>query len=238
MKHPKTAAAVTMLLVAGVSLTSASADAGTAGGVDPAHFAHPRANPWFPLRPGTVSVYRGTEDRARFRERLVVSHRTRTILGVRATEVHDVLRRADGTLAEKTRDWYAGDDRGNVWYFGEATATYDRHGHLDSREGSWLTGVNGARAGLIMPANPGPTDAYRQEFLRGHAEDQAWNVQSDARVRVPYGSVSHALRSFEWTRLEPGGVSVKFYGRGLGIVSERDVAGGTERFELVSVSHR
>ena len=44
-------------------------------------------------------------------------------------------------------------------------------------------------------------------------------------------------RSFEWTRLEPDVLSMKFYGRGLGIVSERDVAGGTEIFRLVSVTH-
>ena len=40
----------------------------------------------------------------------------------------DMLRRLDGSVAEKTHDWYAADNDGNVWYFGEATATYDRHG--------------------------------------------------------------------------------------------------------------
>jgi hypothetical protein len=30
---------------------------------------------------------------------------------------------------------------------------------------------------------------------------------------------------------------MKFYARGLGIVLERDVAGGTELFRLVSVTH-
>ena len=45
------------------------------------------------------------------------------------------------------------------------------------------------------------------------------------------------MRSFEWTRLEPGVLSLKFYARGLGIVLERDVAGGSEIFRLVSVTH-
>ena len=118
------------------------------------------------------------------------------------------------------------------------TATYDRHGNVNSREGSWRAGVHGATAGLIMPANPHPTDAYRQEFLRGHAEDQACIVQRGGSVKVPYGSVHHVVRSFEWTRLEPCVMSQKLYGPGLGIVRERDVAGGSERFDLVSVSHR
>jgi hypothetical protein len=203
----------------------------------PASFSHPHGNPYFPLRPGMVLHYRGSEGSAHFRERVATTHRTRRILGVRTRVVHDVLRRANGTLAEQTRDWYAADNHGNVWYFGEATATYDRHGHVNSREGSWQAGVHGARAGRIMPAHPGPTDAYRQEFLRGHAEDQAWIVQDTADVRVPYGRVHHALRSFEWTRLEPKVMSLKFYGRGLGIVTEHDVAGGNENFQLVSVTH-
>jgi hypothetical protein len=201
-------------------------------------FDHPRSNPYFPLRPGTVSRYRGTEDGEHFKELVTVTDRTRTIQGVATTAVRDVLRRADGTLAERTTDWYAADNDGNVWYFGERTATYDEHGHLESREGSWLAGVDGAVAGTIMPADPKPTDAYRQEYRRRHAEDQAWIVQRNARVRVPYGRLRHVVRSFEWTRLEPRVLSQKFYAPGLGIVQERDVAGGNERFVLVSVRHR
>ncbi len=203
----------------------------------PAAFDHPQSNPYFPLRAGTVSRYRGSEDGERFRETVTVTHRTRMILGVRTTVVRDVLRRADGTLAERTRDWYAADDDGNVWYFGEKTATYDEHGHVESREGSWQAGVDGAVAGMIMPADPRPTDAYRQEFRRGHAEDQAWIVQRNAKVRVPKGTLRHVVRSFEWTRLEPHVISAKFYAPGLGIVKEHDVAGGNETFVLVSVHH-
>jgi len=201
------------------------------------HFNHPEQNPYFPLRPGTVSRYRGSEDGERFRETVTITYRKKTILGVRTTVVRDVLRRVDGTLAEKTRDWYAADDDGNVWYYGENTATYDERGHLESREGSWQAGVGGAVPGTIMPADPRPTDAYRQEFFRGHAEDQAWIVQRHATVRVPYGRLHDVVRSFEWTRLEPRVMSAKFYGPGLGIVRERDIAGGNESFALVSVRH-
>jgi hypothetical protein len=203
-----------------------------------AAFDHPTQNPYYPLVAGTVSRYRGTSDGERFEETVVVTHRHRTVEGVRTTVVRDVLRRLDGTVAERTHDWYAPDQHGNVWYFGEATATYDASGALESREGSWLAGEHGAEAGLIMPAHPRVSDAYRQEFRAGHAEDQAWIVQRGLTVRLPYGTVGHVIRSFEWTRLEPGVLSAKFYGRGLGIVRERDLAGGDEAFTLVSVSHR
>ena len=200
-----------------------------------AGFDHSVENPYFPLRPGTVSRYRGTEDGERFRERVTITPYTKVILGVRTTVVRDVLRRADGRLAEKTLDWYADDDQGNVWYFGEDTATYDRRGHVESREGSWQAGVRGATAGMIMPADPGPTDAYRQEYFRSHAEDQAWIVQRGGRTTVPYGRLRHVVRSFEWSRLEPRVMSAKLYAPGLGIVKEWDLSGGTERFVLVSV---
>ena len=233
--------------VAAVGLAALAAGAGMMGstmgsGVAQAErsfresFNHPRANPYFPLSPGLVLRYRGTDGPAKFRERVAITRRTRTIEGVTAIVVHDVLRRADGTVAEATQDWYADDDNGNVWYLGEATATYDRHGHVKSRDGSWQAGVKGATAGMIMPSSPQPTDAYRQEYWRGHAEDQAWIVQSDATVTVPTGTYSHVVRSYEWSRLEEANVSVKFYARGLGIIAEHDVSGGTENFKLVGVT--
>ena len=213
-----------------------SADTRAAG---PAvRFDKPQQNPYFPLRPGTVTRLRGSDEGKQLRETVRVTHRTKQIQGVTSRVVRDVVRRSDGSISEKTDDWYAADNNGNVWYFGERTATYDRHGHVESREGSWKAGVDGAIRGLIMPANPRPTDAFRQEFYKGHAEDQAWIVQSNTRIKVPYGTFDHVVRSLEWSRLERGVVAVKLYAPGLGIVRERDLSGGDELFELVSVKHR
>ena len=205
-------------------------------GIDPAKFNAPVQNAYFPLKPGTVFVYRGTEGRDRLIEHLRITGRHRMIEGVATVVVRDILH-ANGRLAEKTTDWYAYDNTGNTWYFGERTATYEADGTIQSREGTWRAGVNGGVAGIIMPANPHPTEAYRQEFLKGHAEDQAWIVAIHGTLRTPYGKVDQVVRSYEWTRLEPNVVSVKFYAPGLGIVSERDVAGGTEDLMLVDVRH-
>ena len=242
MKPNSIAALCVSAALAGGAVTASFPAAGAghsqaSKGLDPASFANPVANPYYPLEPGTVTRYRGTDEGQRLHEKVSVTHRTKRIEGVRTRVVLDVLRRADGSLAEKTHDWYADDRDGNVWYFGERTATYDRHGHVQSREGSWEAGVDGARAGLIMPADPHPTDAYRQEFYRGHAEDQAWVVQSRSTVRTPMRRFRHVVRTFEWSRLEPEVVSVKLYARGVGIVREKDLAGGTETFDVVSVRH-
>ena len=234
-----TAVAAAVLLTGLTGLagqTRATPAAVTAAAPNPSHFLHPQANPYFPITPGLVLRYRGTDDGEHLHEKVVVTHRTKTILGVKTRVVRDVLRRADGSVAEATDDWYADDDAGNVWYFGEDTATYRPNGTVESREGSWQAGVHGAVAGTIMPASPRATDAYRQEFWRGHAEDQAWIVQSNTHATVRGHVYRRVVRSYEWTRLEKGVVSLKLYAPGIGIVRERDVAGGTELFDLVSLT--
>jgi hypothetical protein len=230
------AAALTAVVTAAAVLASMPSEASTRAPRPAVAFDHPVANPYFPIEPGTVSVLKGSDEGQTLTDRVTVTHSTRVIQGVTTTVVRDVLRRRDGTVAEKTHDWYADDNDGNVWYFGERTATYDRHGHVTSREGSWEDGVDGATRGIIMPANPRVTDAYRQELYPGHAEDQAWIVQTRARTTVPYGHLGHLVRSFEWTRLEKDVISEKLYGRGLGTVRERDLSGGNETFRLVSVT--
>jgi hypothetical protein len=241
MNKAKMAALGCAVALSAGALTASTATGGVAapGGSGPgaARFDNPKQNPYFPLKPGTVARYRGSDEGQQFREKVTVTHKLKTIQGVRTTVIHDVLRRADGSLAEKTRDWYAADNKGNVWYFGEKTATYDEHGNVDSREGSWQAGKHGAVAGLIMPADPKPTNAYRQEFYKGHAEDQAWIVQRHSTVTVQYGTFHNVVRSFEWTRLEKGVLSLKLYARGLGIIREKDLSGGSEVFDLVSVTH-
>ena len=180
-------------------------------------------NPWFPLKPGSVWRYRGVKDGKRTRDVVRVSGRTKKIRGVRVTAVSDRLYLA-GRLEERTTDWYAQDTRGNVWYFGEATAELDRHGRVKTREGSWQAGVNGAKAGIFMPANPRPGQTGRQEFLRGHAEDHFKVLR---RTR-------NALLTKEWTPLEPGVIDHKRYRYGVGTVLELTVKGGDERNVLVS----
>jgi hypothetical protein len=242
----RTNAMVAIVAMVGIGLIAAYGPGAPAGAaphpgvaqaaVDPADFTTPVQNPYFPLERGTVSILRGSEDGKRLINRTTITPWSKMIQGVSTTVVNDVLYEG-GALREKTTDWYAPDNSGNVWYFGEATAVYNNKGQVVNTEGSWEAGVNGAIAGIIMTANPGPTDAYRQEFLKGHAEDQGWIVARHQVAHVPYGKVDQVVRSYEWTRLEPGVVSLKLYGPGLGIIREKDVAGGTELLELIKVEH-
>ncbi len=99
---------------------------------------------------------------------------------------------------------------------------------MTSTEGSWLAGVNGARAGIFMPAHPRLGQTGLQEYLKGHAEDH---------FRVIGLLGPNALLTEEWTPLEPGVLDHKLYVRGVGTVLERTVKGGDELNELVSIRH-
>ena len=116
----------------------------------------------------------------------------------------------------------------------EATKELDRHGHIVSTEGSFKAGVDGARAGLYIPGHPKVGDTARQEFYVGQAEDHFKVLDLKAHVSVPFVSTNKALRTKEWTPLEPNVVDNKYYVRGVGTVREIAVKGPVERLELVS----
>jgi hypothetical protein len=190
-------------------------------------------NPWYPLKPGTVYRYKGVRDGKPSREVLKVTHRTTTINGARCRVLSDRLY-LNGNLAERTTDWYTQDARGNVWYYGEATAELDAHGKVTSTEGSWQAGVDGAKPGIFMPAHPKAGQSFRQEYYKGHAEDRFRVLRLNAGVKVPYITSKRALLTEETTALEPGVIDHKYYVRGVGTVKEQTVKGGDERAVLVT----
>ena len=192
-------------------------------------------NPYLPLAPGSRWVYRETDpDGAEQRVEVTVTDRTKRILGIDATVVHDVVSE-DGRLVEDTYDWYAQDADGNVWYLGEDTKEYE-DGKVVSTKGSWEAGVDGAQAGIVMPAGPEVGATYRQEYYAGQAEDAAKILSLDERVEVPAGSFKGVLLTKDFTPLEPDVLEHKFYARGVGAVLAIGLSGGGGREELVRYS--
>jgi hypothetical protein len=212
-----------------VALTMPAAPAPAASGFTPRI-----ANPYFPAEPGMRWVYRGTEDGGKLRNVVRVADKVEIVDGVPCAVIVDKVF-IDGRLRESTHDWYTQDAGGTVWYYGEATKTFDAHGHVDSTEGSWRAGVQGARPGIYMPAKPKVGDAFEQEHFPGHAEDHFKILTKRATVRVPYGTFRHrALKTKEWTPLEPGVRDGKWYVRGIGQVREASLRGGHDLAELVT----
>jgi len=202
--------------------------------LDPANFVSVIDNPYFPLPVGRTLVYEGVKDGQSQVDTVIVTNQTRVIEGITARMVSDVSTH-DGTLLEKTFDFYAQDKQGNVWYLGEDTTAFLANGKTDT-SGSWMAGVNDAEPGLIMEANPQIPDAYRQEFLAGQAEDTAWVVERGGTVTVPYGKLRNTLKTLEATRIEPGSYDLKVYAPGIGIVLEQSLSGPPEVASLVSVT--
>jgi hypothetical protein len=202
--------------------------------IDPANFVATIDNPYWPLKPGTAFHYEGVRGTTRQTDDEVVTHQTKQILGITSTVVRDTVSE-HGAPVERTFDWYAQDRQGNVWYMGEDSFEL-KNGHFVKASDSWESGVDGAQPGIIMPANPQPGDAYRQEYYPpGEALDEARVLRLNGSVKVPYALFSGVLVTSERSPLEPQ-TEQKYYALGIGEVEERVVAGHHEEFQLVSVT--
>jgi hypothetical protein len=220
---------VTLLLLAGCGGSDSSSlpQGSEPAKLDAQDFVAEIDHPYWPMTPGSSWVYR--EDGARITT--TVTDRTKEILGIRATVVHDVVSE-DGEVVEDTYDWYGQDMDGNLWYLGEDTKELEG-GKVKSTKGSWEAGVNGAEAGVILPADPKVGMRYRQEYYKGEAEDAGEILSLDEQVEVPFGRYDNVLKTKDYTPLEPDVVENKYYAKGVGQVLAVTVSGGSDREELI-----
>jgi hypothetical protein len=203
-------------------------------GLDPNDFTTKIDNPYWPMAPGTRWTYRETDQEGTEQKVVVtVADRVKKVAnGVTARIVRDTVTE-DGKLIEDTFDWYAQDKEGNVWYLGEDTAEFE-DGKLSTKEGSFEAGVRGAQPGIIMPARPTPGMRYRQEYLKGEAEDQGKVLSTDEMAEVPFGHFRGALLTKDTVGTEPNVLEYKLYARGVGPVLVVGVSGGPgSREELI-----
>lgn len=200
------------------------------GHPDPSDFTTKIDNPLFTLRPGTTFVYENKDENSV--DTFTVTDKTVVIDGVKCVVVHDTAT-VNGLLVEDTFDWFAQDKDGNVWYFGEDTHEYEPGNPNPINDaGAWKAGVDGARAGIIMKADPQVGDRYQQEHAPGIAEDYAKVLSLEANVSVPYGSSTDALKTKDVNPLDPS-VEHKYYIPGVGNVLTTDAEGS--RQELIKI---
>ncbi len=200
----------------------------------PADFVDVVDNPYFPLTIGSTWIYEGEADEPGKTEHIevVVLTERKEILGISATVVRDTVT-VDGVLLEDTYDWYAQDAEGNVWYLGEAVKNYEDGTFVDT-EGSFEAGVDGALPGIVMKATPKVGDAYRQELYRGEAEDLGEVIAVSGSKTVPAGTYDSVLVTRDWNPLDPDVIEQKTYARGVGVIFEEHVQGGTGSSALIS----
>jgi Ca2+-binding RTX toxin-like protein len=198
--------------------------------INPANFTTTIDNPYLPLKPGAILHYRSNDGSETVK--FEVTRQTKIIDGVECVVVLDRVYDEKGRLIEKTYDYFAQDLDGKVWYFGEDVKNY-KNGVFQDTGGSWLAGVNGAQAGVIMQAPPVVGQGYSQENAPGIAEDAATVLSLDAHTNTPYAAFDPTLQTFEFTPLDPTLREHKFYAEGIGFVRVTDLTSPGQGEKLV-----
>lgn len=172
-------------------------------------------NPYFVLEPGYELVLEDGDERLT----ITVLPQTRTVAGVE-TRVVEERETKGGALVEVSRNYFAISARTNsVFYFGEEVDMYSG-GRVVSHEGAWLSGVNGARFGLMMAGVPLINGRYYQEIAPGVAMDRAQILSMTGTLTTPAGAFANVLRIEETTPLVPREREYKYYAPGVGLVQE------------------
>lgn len=209
-------------------------------------------NPYVIIQAGHTYVLRAGEDG----EELVVVHVTDEV-----REIQDVLCRVvvdivvevgedeeDGGVdyipIEVTDDWFAQAKNGDVYYCGEIARNYE-DGVLRDLDGSFESGLDYAKAGLLVAARPKAGVAHRQEYALGEAEDIVQYVgkrgdpaDEDAADNEAFPCDGRCLQTYDFSPLEPDASEFKYYVKGLGFVLALALEDGEptgEREELVCV---
>jgi hypothetical protein len=176
------------------------------------------SNPYFPLTPGYKLSYRHGNDT----DTLTVLDKTKVIDGVecRVTEDREMK---NGKVIELTLDYYAIDSVTNdVFYFGEDVDVY-KNGKVVSHEGSWLSGVKGAKFGLMMPGTPQVGQRFYQEQAPGVGMDRFEILSNNEKVSTPAGTFGKCLHIVETSALEKGMRDHKWYAAGVGPVKDQQL---------------
>lgn len=214
-------------------------------GYDRTKFSDPTTidNRWFPLPVGTQFIYQGRSDRGKGRlpHRVIftVTDLSKVIDGVRTRVMWDRDINA-GKQLEAELAFFAQDDHGHVWAFGEYPEEYEDDGSFAGAPDTWIVGRAGAKAGLHMRAEPRPNTP---SYLQGWAPaigfgDLAKVIRSGQKSCVPTGCYGNVLVTDETNPEVPAdGHQLKYYAPEVGNIRAAPGVGGKERevLELVEV---
>jgi hypothetical protein len=200
--------------------------------ISPADFVPGVNHKYFTLKPGKKFSYQKSDGSEQVE--IVITRDTKTVMGVSTIVVREIERKGE-VVEEDSRNWFAQDKQGNVWYFGEAVEK-NVGGKLTKAADSWEAGVDGSKPGMIMVANPKVGDTYHQEYYKGHAEDMGTVVALGRKVATPAGTFDDCVQIKDWSNLETSS-EYKYFCSGIGfMVMEESTRPGGARLELVRIS--
>ena len=223
---------ITAGLIAGITLLVTNAAwGGTSLGpdekydpqVNPADFTASITNPYFSPTVGKKLVYEQETEDGKERIEILVPGWTKEILGVE-TLVSWYRAYRDGELIEDVRDYYAQHKNGDIWYFGEHVDAYE-DGKLHDHDGAWIAGIDGAKTGVWMLADPQPGDEFRVEFYKTEAEDIRKIESRHEKATVPQGTYTDCVKTFDWAPHDKGTGNTYFCSEIGGAALEVDLVG-------------
>ena len=173
------------------------------------------SNTYMILKPGYKLILMDGKDSMT----ITILDETKMVDGVR-TRVVEERETRDGKLDEVSRNYFAVDKAtGDIYYFGEDVDMYDADGKVTGHEGGWLSGLDDAKFGLMMPGKPKVGSRYYQEMAPEVAMDRAEIVSTSETVKVPVGTFKNCLKTRESSSLESG-VEDKLYAPGVGLLKD------------------
>lgn len=176
-------------------------------------------NPYFVLEPGYV-LHLKKKDEV---DTLTISvlNETKIVDGVE-TRIIEERETEGGRLAEISRNYFAVSKQdGNLYYFGEDVDVY-KEGKVTNHEGSWLAGVNRAKAGLMLPGKPAAGMRFYVEQAPKVAMDRSEVVSVTATCTTPAGDFKNVLKVREGSAIEKGEEEIKQYAPGVGLIQDED----------------
>ena len=212
--------AIVFIAAAGGALRSQAPDSSFTSRfeVEKSDLASTGRNPWFSLEPGHTLTLEDSSTRLV----ITVLNEIKLVDGVE-TRIVEERETERGALIEVSRNYFAISRRTNsIFYFGEDVDMY-KDGKVVSHEGAWLSGVGGARFGLMMPGLPLLRARYFQEVAPKIAMDRAEIVSLTETLKTPAGVFTNVLKMEETTPLEPKAKEAKYYASGVGLIQDGDL---------------
>jgi hypothetical protein len=195
-------------------------------------------NRMFPLVAGTQFVYQGTVSEGGKSSPhgvvFTITDLTKKIHGVTTVVAWDRDFR-DGRLQEQELAFFAQDDQGNVWNFGEYPEEYE-NGKFAGAPSTWIRGSDRAYGGIHMLAKPAAGARYREGLVPSIEFNDVSTVARTGQVTC-MGSrcFRRVLVVDEWSPNDPaGGHQIKYYSPGAGLVRVAARGGDSQEFLTLS----
>jgi hypothetical protein len=199
-------------------------------------------NPMFPLVAGTQFVYQG-----RIVEGGVSKPHSVVFTVTDVSKMVDHVRTVvawdrdflEGRLQEQELAFFAQDDKGNVWNFGEYPEEYE-NGKFAGAPSTWIRGTAGAYGGIHMLSQPRVGASYQEGLVPAiQFDDVSLVARTGQATCVQAGCYRQVLVVDETSPDDPtSGHQIKYYSPRAGLVRVAARGGDSQEFlTLAAVRH-